>query len=426
MLFSAFQLVFVSIIAKILSFAVRIMLARELSSEAMNLYALASPTMVFLIAIVQQGIPSALSKLTAQHGNSTPLFAAAMITMLTAAVVMSAYALALPYFASGFLHHSELIPVLRAILPLLPFVALSGLLKGYLYGRQQHAAANNAQLWEEGSRLIFLSVFFAASDIRDPSQLAATAMASVCVGEIVSCLYMTLRLHIPWKKARSVPKAIHEVPLSALHEVLSISMPMMGSRLSGSLTYFLEPILMLVLIPYTAQEEMVTAYGLLNGYTLPLLTMPGFLSVTLSNYLLPSFTHALAHAQKKKARRQCLLILSCCFLFGALCAFGCFIFHEELFTLFYHTARGSTQLRALALPFLFYALQAPLSALMHACAMSAPAFRDTLYGSLFRLAAVCLLAPLLQERALLLGLCGGMLITTCLHAFRLLCFWKHG
>ena len=42
MLFSAFQLVFVSIIAKILSFAVRIMLARELSSEAMNLYALAS------------------------------------------------------------------------------------------------------------------------------------------------------------------------------------------------------------------------------------------------------------------------------------------------------------------------------------------------------------------------------------------------
>src|SRR5699024_3699101 len=119
-----------------------------------------------LIAIVQQGIPSALSKLTAQHGNSTPLFAAAMITMLTTAVVMSAYALALPYFASGFLHHSELIPVLRAILPLLPFVALSGLLKGYLYGRQQHAAANNAQLWEEGSRLIFLSVFFAASDIR--------------------------------------------------------------------------------------------------------------------------------------------------------------------------------------------------------------------------------------------------------------------
>ena len=181
---------------------------------------------------------------------------------------------------------------------------------------------------------------------------------------------------------------------------------------------------MLALIPASAQDAMVQTYGLLNGYTLPLLTMSGFLSVTLSNYLLPSFTYALAHAQKKQARRQCLLILTCCFFFGALCSLGCFFFHEELFTLFYHTSKGSQQLRALALPFLFYALQSPLSALMHACSLSTRAFRDTLYGSLFRLSAVCLLSPLLEEDALLLGLCGGMLITTFLHAFRLLSFWR--
>ena len=197
-LVSAFHLVFVSVAAKILSFAVRILLARELSSEAMNLYALASPTMVFLIAIVQQGIPSALSKLTAQQEGSKPLFASAMITMLTTAAVMSVYVLVLPYFAGGILHHAELVPVLRAIIPLLPFVALSGLLKGYLYGRQQHFAANNAQLYEEGSRLLFLLAFFAAWDIRDPAMLAAAAMISVSVGEIVSCLYMMLRLRVPF------------------------------------------------------------------------------------------------------------------------------------------------------------------------------------------------------------------------------------
>ena len=59
---------------------------------------------------------------------------------------------------------------------------------------------------------------------------------------------------------------------------------------------------MLALIPASAQDAMVQTYGLLNGYTLPLLTMSGFLSVTLSNYLLPSFTYALAHAQKQRAR----------------------------------------------------------------------------------------------------------------------------
>ena len=227
-LVSAFHLVFVSVAAKILSFAVRILLARELSSEAMNLYALASPTMVFLIAIVQQGIPSALSKLTAQQEGSKPLFASAMITMLTTAAVMSVYVLVLPYFAGGILHHAELVPVLRAIIPLLPFVALSGLLKGYLYGRQQHFAANNAQLYEEGSRLLFLLAFFAAWDIRDPAMLAAVAMISVSVGEIVSCLYMMLRLRVPFARARRMPSALRGVSLSAMREVLSISMPMMG------------------------------------------------------------------------------------------------------------------------------------------------------------------------------------------------------
>ena len=424
-LVSAFHLVFVSVAAKILSFAVRILLARELSSEAMNLYALASPTMVFLIAIVQQGIPSALSKLTAQQEGSKPLFASAMITMLTTAAVMSVYVLALPYFAGGILHHAELVPVLRAIIPLLPFVALSGLLKGYLYGRQQHFAANNAQLYEEGSRLLFLLAFFAAWDIRDPAMLAAAAMISVSVGEIVSCLYMMLRLRVPFARARRMPSALRGVSLSAMREVLSISMPMMGSRLSGSLTYFLEPILMLALIPASAQDAMVQTYGLLNGYTLPLLTMSGFLSVTLSNYLLPSFTYALAHAQNnRRVGNACSSSHLLLFFFGALCSLGCFFFHEELFTLFYHTSKGSQQLRALALPFLLFALQSPLSALMHACSLSTRAFRDTLYGSLFRLSAVCLLSPLLEEDALLLGLCGGMLITTFLHAFRLLSFWR--
>ena len=45
-------LVIVSVIAKALSFIVRIMLARTLSPSAMNYYTLAAPTMVFFITPV--------------------------------------------------------------------------------------------------------------------------------------------------------------------------------------------------------------------------------------------------------------------------------------------------------------------------------------------------------------------------------------
>ena len=54
---STMILIIVSLVAKVLSFFVRILLARTLSEQAMNYYTLASPTMVFVITLAQMGIP---------------------------------------------------------------------------------------------------------------------------------------------------------------------------------------------------------------------------------------------------------------------------------------------------------------------------------------------------------------------------------
>ena len=424
---SAFHLIYISVLAKLLSFLVRILLARKLGSEAMSCYSIVAPTMVFLISLVQQGIPAALSKLSAQSSDpKLPLAAGACISALTIALTLSLFTYILPFFAGELLHDIRLIPVLRALLPLLPAVALSGLLKGYLQGIQHHYAANITQLYEEAARIVFLVVCFALFPTQDPIALASLAMFSVTVGELASCICMLFHLRFSFHHIRIAPRVLSRVRPDQLRDILSISMPMMGSRLSGSLTYFLEPICMLLLVPASMSAQIVEGYGILNGYTLPLLTMPSFLSITLSNYLLPSFSYAIAHHQKKQAKKSCLLILSCCLLFGILYALFCYCFSEPLFQLFYHTSQGADQLHVLALPFLFYSLQPPLSALLHACSLSAQAFCDTLIGSLFRLGCVCFLTPYLQVEALLIALSGGMLITTFLHALRLLRYDLHG
>ncbi len=424
---SAFHLIYISVLAKLLSFLVRILLARKLGSEAMSYYSIVAPTMVFLISLVQQGIPAALSKLSAQSSDpKLPLAAGACISALTIALTLSLFTCILPFFAGELLHDIRLIPVLRALLPLLPAVALSGLLKGYLQGIQHHYAANITQLYEEAARIVFLVVCFALFPTQDPIALASLAMFSVTVGELASCICMLFHLRFSFHHIRIAPRMLSRVRPDQLRDILSISMPMMGSRLSGSLTYFLEPICMLLLVPASMSAQIVEGYGILNGYTLPLLTMPSFLSITLSNYLLPSFSYAIAHHQKKQAKKSCLLILSCCLLSGILYALFCYCFSEPLFQLFYHTSQGADQLHVLALPFLFYSLQPPLSALLHACSLSAQAFCDTLIGSLFRLGCVCFLTPYLQVEALLIALSGGMLITTFLHALRLLRYDLHG
>lgn len=424
---SAFHLIYISVLAKLLSFLVRILLARKLGSEAMSCYSIVAPTMVFLISLVQQGIPAALSKLSAQSSDpKLPLAAGACISALTIALTLSLFTCILPFFAGELLHDIRLIPVLRALLPLLPAVALSGLLKGYLQGIQHHYAANITQLYEEAARIVFLVVCFALFPTQDPIALASLAMFSVTVGELASCICMLCHLRFSFHHIRIAPRVLSRVRPDQLRDILSISMPMMGSRLSGSLTYFLEPICMLLLVPASMSAQIVEGYGILNGYTLPLLTMPSFLSITLSNYLLPSFSYAIAHHQKKQAKKSCLLILSCCLLSGILYALFCYCFSEPLFQLFYHTSQGADQLHVLALPFLFYSLQPPLSALLHACSLSAQAFCDTLIGSLFRLGCVCFLTPYLQVEALLIALSVGMLITTFLHALRLLRYDLHG
>ena len=228
---SAFHLIYLSILAKLLSFFVRILLARKLGSEAMTYYSMTVPTMVFLISVVQQGIPGALSKLTAQSKYpKMPLIPSISITAITTFFTILLYILLLPYLAKDLLHDVQLIPVLKAILPLLPTVACSGLLKGYLQGIQHHYQANITQFYEEAARIFFLVVCFQFIPMHDPITLAALAMFSVTVGELASCLYMLIHLRFRLQHICILPKTFRSFPHTQIKEILSISMPMMGKQ----------------------------------------------------------------------------------------------------------------------------------------------------------------------------------------------------
>ena len=187
-------LVIVSVIAKALSFIVRIMLARTLSPSAMNYYTLAAPTMVFFITLAQMGIPGALSKVIAQSDHPhQPLKVSVILSLLNNAVIILTFLLVLPFLATRILKQKEILPVLYAIIPLIPLVSLSGILKGYLFGLQHHVQATSSQLFEEGSRILFLFVvFLSASPFTDAITMARIAMLSVSVGEACSALFMHL------------------------------------------------------------------------------------------------------------------------------------------------------------------------------------------------------------------------------------------
>ena len=417
----------ISLIAKVLSFLVRMLLARSLSSQAMNYYSLASPTMVFMITLAQMGIPNALSKVIAQSDTPhKPLKAAILLSIFNNLIMGAVCIVLIPFLAHVILKQDVILPVLYAILPLLPVVSLSGILKGYLFGIQRHISANVSQLFEEISRISFLILVFFNNPQMDAVSMARVAMLSISVGELFSALYMLFALGKKKRLVKRAPDLFHNLQKQHFDEVLQVSLPMTGSRLIGSLTYFLEPIVMVVGLTAMEADAMVNAYGAMNGYILPIITMPSFLTITLSNFLLPSFTYHYTRHNDTQAKKLFSTILVCCFLVGIACSIACYFFSEQLLYLFYHTSKGSHLLKQMAWPFALYALQPVLSSMLHALSLSKQTVWDTLLGSLTRILCVAFLSFTLKGSALTIGITAGMLVTTIMHAIRLMKAMKKG
>ena len=417
---STIYLITLSIISKMLSFIVRIILARKLPEQAMSYCSLAAPTMVFVITLAQMGIPAALSKVIAQSKQpSSPLIASIILAVINNLVIMAAYLILLPLLAIHVFKQEDILPVLYAVLPLIPLVTLSGILKGYLFGLQEHIPATASQLFEEGSRILFIVLVFYFSPMLDIITMAKAAMLSISIGEASSSLYM---LYVLLRKKRNplrIPLSKFRLQKHQFQEVLSVSIPMMGSRIIGSLTYFLEPIAMVIGLSQASAASMVLAYGQLNGYVLPIITMPSFITVTLSNYLLPSFTYSYTRGYHEHAMKLFRIIISCCLFIGICCSLLCYFFPEQLLNLFYHNTQGAHILKQLAIPFALYSLQPPLSSMLHALSLSSKSVRDTLYGSITRILCILCLTSVYHESVLPIALTIGMLITTLFHAIRL-------
>lgn len=417
---STCTLILLSVIAKAASFFVRILLARGMSTEAMSLYSLVSPTMLILITIAQMGIPAAISKVMAQNDRyQKPLFSALLFTIVTTVATVVLFAIFIPFLSTLLFHDAAIDQILYAILPLIPLVALSGLCKGYLLGKRHHLLSTSSQIIEEAARIAFLLFTFQRVHTFDPYQMAALAMFSISIGEFASAVYMMLCMHLSFSSLKAFPHAVPTLKKEHYDQVLQISIPMTSSRFIGSFTSFLEPLLMLALIKESMHAAMIEAYGIINGYLLPLLTMPSFLTITLSNMLLPAFTYRLYRHDAQNAKKLCVMILGTCLLIGSGCAVICFLFPSQLLQLFYHQSLGAKTLKHLAIPFILYALQPPLTSLLHALSCSRQAMWDTILGSLLRLFCVCFLSPFFQADVLSIGLCAGMCLTTLLHAIRL-------
>lgn len=167
-----------------------------------------------------------------------------------------------------------------------------------------------------------------------------------------------------------------------MKESLSIGIPNTCGRLIGSIGYFLEPILLSMVLHYVGYSAnfITNQYGILSGYVMPILLLPSFFTGAISNALLPiiSKEYSLKHYDQAKRKLKLSIILS---LGIGIILMSLFILMPGVFLkMIYHTNQGISYMRFLAPVCLLQYIQAPLSSSLEAMGKSKVVFISSLLG----------------------------------------------
>lgn len=422
------DLMLLGFMAKALSMVARVLMNRTLSVEAMSLYTLASPAMVLIITLAQMGIPTTIATLISKNPTkSKKIFLSALLLCTTISLFFMVITIIFtPFLADNVLHNKEVTMTLYALALLAPLVSLSSLLKGYYIGHNLVKMTARSSIVEEIARIIFILFFLNYFASKGNEYAAFGAMIGVCIGEVFQTLYLLTESNLQLYKRINELFDIKDLsPLKEIPGILSLSLPITLGRIVGSLTYFLEPIIatnLMIKAGYLI-ENITLEYGILNGYAMPILLLPGFFSSSLANYLLPNMTRYSEQKQFYKAKKIFFFITSVSLSIGLIMALIFFFGGDKILYLLYKTDKGASYIHYLSFPFILYYIEAPLASAMHALEMTKKVFFTTVISSIVRIISLLILVPKLGINAIAISTLIEILVTIIINAYHVLMFF---
>ena len=209
-------------------------------------------------------------------------------------------------------------------------------------------------------------------------------------GASILILFIFLPKKIQIKKEDLVPRKDY------MKESLSIGIPNTTGRLLGSIGYFLEPILLttaLIAIGYPS-KYITTEYGILSGYVMPLLLLPSFFTMAISQALLPVVSREYTRGNFTFVKRKIKQAITYSLAIGIPVTIFFILLPELPLKLIYHTEEGIAYMRFLAPICLFQYIQSPLSSCLDAMGKSHDAMVATTLGVITRSTLLVLLSLL--------------------------------
>ena len=385
------------LVLRALGMGFRIVLAAYLGSEGMGLYQLILALYMVFVSFATAGVNVASARLAAQSlargsGMAETLRGLCITAMgFGTAAMLAQSALAGPC-ARYLLHDVRAETALLILAPSLPFMAVSGAVRGCFLAARRVQPNITAQLIEQ---LVRMAV--AAAGLRVLAQWGAGyGCAAVLLGntvsESVSCGIMLAFAARTPEFAPRPGAPLHPYTRKELYDIL---WPVEGSRLLASALQAAES----SLIPYTlaiytgSRAEAVAQYGSLKGMALPLLFFPFSVLGALSGLLMPEITRAHTKGDTAAMHRLIFTMLRMTGAFSLAAGAGFVLLGAPLAGFIYRDAKVGryVQLLGFVAPFMY--LESMVDGVLKGLGEQLATFRYSLFDSVFRIAAIWLVVP---------------------------------
>lgn len=372
-------------ITKLLGMVIRVLMARKLGPTGMGLYMLANPTFSLFISLAQLGLPVAISKLVAEKDSDDKnlVFGLIPVILIFNILLCLIIYLSSSFISNNLLHDNRLYYIIISIGIILPFISISSILRGYFFGKERMFPHVFSNVMEDVVRLILIYLFLPYFlSIKLEYAVCFVILTNIC-SELTSIIIFILFLPKDFSLSRKdfVPKK------SNIKRILKISIPTTGSRLIGNVGFFLEPIILtFIMLKVGYSSDYITdEYGLINGYVLPILMLPSFFTLAITQALIPTISYHHSIGNKKYAKKKVKEAIFFSLLIGIPVTL-IFVFIPEIpYKLLYNRIDGIMYTKVLAIIFLFHYVQAPLTGTLQAMGLAKEAMKGTLAGTVIRL-----------------------------------------
>ena len=272
----------------------------------------------------------------------------------------------------------------------LPFISISNIFRSYYFSNERMIPHVISNIIEDLIKLFLIALFIKYLTNNDSLTITFIILTNILseLSSIIIFLFCFPKFIIT--------KEDFKIKKNNIKAILNISIPTTISKLIGSFTYFLEPIILTYTLTKVGYNNnyIISEYGIINGYVLPILLLPSFLTSAISQALIPSISRNYYKNKYLELNKKINQAVFISLLLGIFFTIIFIIFGDLILNIMYKTNEGSNYIKLLAPIFIFHYIEHPLLSVLQAMNMAKENMKISSINMLIRtiiLGILCLL-----------------------------------